>query len=172
MKEIDWSKAPKGTTHYLPMDSVHSACWIRRNADETLSAMYADGTDTRWGPGGHYSSKETLLVPRPSAWTGEGLPPVGVACEVENDIEGGWDAVDEVLAHTEIKGAAVAVFKRDDRVFYSPSGKFRPSRSPEQIAAEELKAAIDEMSEVTQGAHDWLQAFQKLHLAGYRKVTP
>ena len=46
------------------------------------------------------------------------------------------------------------------------------TRTPEQIAAEELKAAIDEMSEVTQGAHDWLQAFQKLHLAGYRKVTP
>ncbi len=171
MKEIDWSKAPEGTTHYLPMDSAHSACWIRRNADETLSAMYANGTDTRWGPGGYYSSKEALLVPRPSAWTGEGLPPVGVACEVENDIEGGWDAVDEVLAHTEIKDAHVAVFKRDDRVFYSPEGTFRPIRTPEQIAAEERQKAIEQIASDALGRCD-IHGATYLYNAGYRKVTP
>lgn len=110
----------------------------------------------------------------PSPWTGEGLPPVGAVCEYQrNDVS---YRQEWVKVTTKYFGKEMVVLEHsasgEEYVEQAASCVFRPTRTPEQIAAEELKAAIDEMSEVTQGAHDWLQAFQKLHLAGYRKVTP
>jgi hypothetical protein len=113
-------------------------------------------------------------------WDGEGLPTVGAVCEVSNDLNDGWDAVDEVLAHTVIKGADVAVFKRDDRVFYSPAGSFRPARTPEQIAADEIQREVQQImvdagitdSALKDDPEAWVWA-QALYEAGYRRqVAP
>jgi hypothetical protein len=178
MKDIDWSKAPDcavaalvATTdnaHYPSVEFVtgyHAyGCMIR--ATSAVDGRSLSAPSDCW-----------FLVDRPvSHWTGDGLPPVGVACEVENDIEGVWDAVDEVLAHTEIKGVHVAVFKRDDRVFYSPDGTFRPIRTPEQIAAEEREKAIEALA--VELAGHWSSeavSLQRetaayLHDIGYRRV--
>ncbi|WP_313397093.1 hypothetical protein [Stutzerimonas nitrititolerans] len=173
--EIDWSKAPEGTVGALVAkpDNVHFpevsfvawakrvGCGIRAVSSEDYRALH--GIADSWD-----------FVERPAEpWTGEGLPPVGMECEVKNDINDGWDRVDEVLAHTTIKGAVVAVFKRDDRVFYSPADAFRALRTPEQIAAEEREKAIDEIATILDGL--WSserEAAGFLYDAGYRKVTP
>lgn len=112
-------------------------------------------------------------------WDGQGLPPVGTVCEVRNAITGGWDSVDEVLSHTLIKGAPVAVCKRGDLVFYSHAEDFRPIRTPEQIEAEERVKEIDSMLaeiKIDYGAGEMLSpreyvefAVTQLRDKGYRK---
>lgn len=164
MKEIDWSKAPDGTTHF------------RHDDPKSPWRMLKDGVWHAWF-GGEWmtvtTAAEHFYIARP-VWSGEGLPPVGTVCEYQrNDVS---YRQEWVKVTTKYFGKEMVVLEHsasgEEYVEQAASCVFRPTRTPEQIAAEELKAAIDEMSEVTQGAHDWLQAFQKLHLAGYRKVTP
>jgi hypothetical protein len=179
MKEIDWSKAPEGATHFDTRGNCCSIGFMKpgvRRGEWEYFGM--DGHWILYGPVD--SALKAAMVKRPTdtSWTGEGLPPVGVECEVKNDINDGWDRVDEVLAHTTIKGAVVAVFKRDDRVFYSPADAFRPIRTPEQIAAEEREKEVDQMvqriAENTTGIGIGAAMIcaKALHAAGYRKVTP
>lgn len=168
MKEIDWSKAPEGATHY----DTDFDLFCNENGYWRPSGIWvSDNKQNEWGT--------HRYVARPVAWTGEGLPPVGAACEVKNYINDGWDRVDEVLAHTTIKGAVVAVFKCDDRVFYSPADAFRPIRTPEQIAAEEREKEVDALCydivshyEAPKMSEHYLGLAKALHAAGYRKVTP
>lgn len=111
-------------------------------------------------------------VERPVMWNGEGLPPVGVACEVENDVSGGWDQVDSVLAYSKVKGSDVAVFQRGDMIAYAHKGKFRPIRTPEQIATEQRDREVDEMIAIIGDVGDnpsWPDIAAELHAAGYRK---
>lgn len=170
MKEIDWSKAPEGAEYWCELQ------WFK-----TL-----DGEWRVWCPGVNSWVKPAYAAPdnfswwgnaikRPAVWSGEGLPPVGTVCEVRNNVTGGWDAVDEVLAHTEIQGTAVAVFKRADRVFYSRAMDFRPLPTPEQIAAEEREKACEEMLEIVKSRRpdpDIYDAIGALYDAGYRRQEP
>lgn len=80
MSEIDWDKAPEWATHWCPGNARIKAGWIYRAGNE-FYACYADkGLEhivdfPAW--------RFTRLIPRPSpAWSGEGLPPVGVACKI------------------------------------------------------------------------------------------
>lgn len=164
--------------------SEHKLGWvrdvIRLNNIPTVDAVVVESS---WP---EYEPTWTAIERRVSGrvhWDGQGLPPIGTACGVKNDLDGGWDAVDEVLAHTTISNADVAVFKRDDRVFYSPAGSFRPIPTPEQIAAEERKTAIDKMAADAQldfsagellSSREYVEcAIAALHDAGYRKqVAP
>ncbi|EXF45224.1 hypothetical protein BAY1663_02303 [Pseudomonas sp. BAY1663] len=180
MKEVDWSKAPEWATGYGLMSSSFGIEEVWFN-DEQYRPLQSRGGYGPYpfgggvGPHMHNATKGQISFQqhRPAPWMGEGLPPVGVACEVENDIEGGWDAVDEVLAHTEIKGAHVAVFKRDDRVFYSPDGTFRPIRTPEQIAAEEREKAVSQMAVIALAGDNQLVTkvyLERLYDAGWRRM--
>lgn len=168
--EIDWSKAPETAIAAL----VRQPLFVDRvETFHEAGIEYFCGEDVSGLPYRLHVGRVTK-VDRPSTWTGEGLPPVGMECEVKNDINDGWDRVDEVLAHTTIKGAVVAVFKRDDRVFYSPADAFRALRTPEQIAAEQRARAIDEMWSVywQPDAPTAKEALGLLYDAGYRKVAP
>lgn len=168
MKEIDWSKAPgdaigafsQGESQTFFVKTKEPSDYMNRPG---YKGLRCDGNVY------HVFTEFWAWSERP--WAGEGLPPVGVECEVKNDINDGWDRVDEVLAHTTIKGAVVAVFKRDDRVFYSPADAFRPLRTPEQIAAEERQRAIEQMASDALGRCD-IHGATYLYNAGYRKVTP
>ncbi len=179
MSEIDWSKAPEGYNFALSTAAGwDGGSWLKG----TVRFAKREGL-------GHFTCEKgehpqigisswEVIAERPQPWSGEDLPPVGAVCEVKNDIDG-WDAVDEVLAHTEIKGAAVAVFKRDDRVFLSPADSFRPIRTPEQIAAEDRENEVDALCydivshyEAPKMSEHYLGLAKALHAAGYRKVTP
>ncbi|WP_225773257.1 hypothetical protein [Pseudomonas sp. Marseille-Q5115] len=166
---IDWSKAPEGATHWDPVDCNH----LRQAGSTALMWSICTGwVEKGWQYPSDLSTMERLIA-RP-AWDGQGLPPVGTVCEVRNAISGGWDSVDEVLSHTLIKGAPVAVCKRGDLVFYSHAEDFRPIRTPEQIEVEERERAVAEMLSVwkkTMGrfAEEEAGLAEMLYDAGYRK---
>ncbi len=181
MSMIDWSKAPEWATGYGLMNGSFGIEEVWFNDKQYLPLQSQGGYGPYpfgggIGPHMHNATKSQIAFQkhRPAPWSGEGLPPVGTVCEYQrNDVSYRQEWVKVTPKYF---GKEMVVLEHsasgEEYVEQAASCVFRPTRTPEQIAAEELKAAIDEMSEVTQGAHDWLQAFQKLHLAGYRKVTP
>ena len=139
------------------------------NPDGSVRDHFKYGTD------GCQAYSPWRCIIKPIAWNGEGLPPIGAKCEVENEVEGGFDSVDEVLVHTIINGSEVAVFKRQERIFMAPAGKFRPVRTKEQIAAEEREKAIAEMWSTywQPQVSTAMEGLGLLYDAGYRKqVAP
>lgn len=162
MKEIDWSKAPEGATHFHPELNGFIAHWVKPGFFCVLG-FEREGWKQDFNPG-----SSLVLVNRPQAWSGEGLPPVGSACEVNDERVGLWEKVDEVLAHSRIAGKDVAVFQIGDYIAYSPADRFRPLRTPDQIAAEERDKAIEEIRRDTDYILDETCASAVL-AAGYRK---
>lgn len=78
-----WRDAPEGATHYAPPQGPFIGGWYREVDRVAGDAMFHD-EDSRadWLCVGDLP--ETLIA-RPTAWTGEGLPPVGTVCEVWYD---------------------------------------------------------------------------------------
>lgn len=122
--------------------------------------------------------------PEQAAWVVVGLPPVGTVCEV---VYPGYTnerfarfigQTVTVVAHDVVDAAPVAVFRMplnglvDEQDYHAlVAGCFKPARTPEQIAAEERKAAVTEMYDIFHNdpglsAHEGLMA---IYDAGYRK---
>lgn len=112
-------------------------------------------------------------------WGAEGLPPVGTVCEMRRtdyvDID--WQKVEFLCA-----GNKKAFFRdRDGHEWSRPLSdlKFRPIRTPEQIAAEDREAAIKAMmaeADLNLGAGEMMSvsdyiecSFAALYDAGWRK---
>lgn len=170
---IDWSKAPEEATHALTTGprwdgSSTVAGEIRYAVRRNKSYVeVGDPEDATFCMG---KRSWVVVAKRPAPWTGEGLPPVGTVCEVCSDL-GSWE-VCTVLAHN---GADV-VFVDATGVYggLDESRRFRPIRTPEQIAAEEREKAVDEMVTVwkrTMGrfAQEERGLAEMLYDAGYRK---
>lgn len=116
------------------------------------------------------------IPPSSAEWNGEGLPPVGVECEVDglafpvsggggSPISGGGGGGSSmggiswvkctVIAHEEVNGALAAVVNSGRKIGWAYSStKFRPICTPEQIAAEEREMAIEEMRQFGVDAGD------------------
>jgi hypothetical protein len=146
MNAIDWSKAPPHATHWCPGNAKIEAGWIY-NPGGTKGEFYSCYADRGLEHIPAFPDwRKSRLVQRPpkQPWAGEGLPPVGMACEAaiphtsgpDNERSHIW-IEGRVIAYHEIKGKTYAWFSEDDG-FYPPSVlEFRPIRTPEQIAAEE-----------------------------------
>lgn len=192
MKEIDWSKAPEGATHYS-CDDRH-APWLKVEAPDR--AFWWDGQ--RWGrvlgfrmplPAEYVplhaagpdigpfsvSVAGERLDPLLPPWNGDGLPPVGAVCEVEDE-DGNWHEC-RILAHH----MEDAVFIPGPGYPYGaydglPDGRFRPFRTPDQIAAEEREKALkEEMAGIVFSACGAILAddvLSVLYDAGYRRQEP
>lgn len=173
MEKIDWSKAPEGYPVYIKgIDLNYASGWYKELDDRYVSER---GTYYMKRDSGVFTAYRS---PSP-AWSGEGLPPVGVRCEAAIPHTSGSDnersfiwIEGSVIAYYEIKGKTFAWFAEDDG-FYPPNAlEFRPIRTPEQIAAEEREAAIKEMLEDA-GRPDTAKTrdqAQLLYDAGWRKV--
>ena len=169
---IDWSKAPEDATHV-------NRSGLFFNFDENLNARFYDGFWWR-GNGFKLGDYDTMgeLIERPNkqeAWDGEGLPPVGITCEVRYDDDNCWVVVD-VYVHTEFKGDTYACAKNETDMFYGLANEFRPIKTAEQLAEEEKVTAIAEMRAVVIAASDRKRATiaectatVALYEAGYRK---
>lgn len=106
-------------------------------------------------------------------WNGEGLPPVGTTCE--------WrPSIDQLIVVTILgRDGDETWFRRKGNQFSETCVNmafFRPIRTPEQIAAEERKEAIDKLVQFfmnyygnPKGAEQYLLICRSLHDAGYRK---
>ncbi len=143
---IDWSKAPEGATHWEPTGPEFHEGWMKKEGNKWF--YWGKGSE-QWVSARHYcdvsAEREATFEERPQEpWNGQGLPPVGTVCEyLDANLE--WYEV-------EIFG----IDKAQRRIFASPwmtipymgcsaPECFRPSRTPEQIAAEERAKAIEEM---------------------------
>lgn len=94
---------------------------------------------------------------KPAVWNGEGLPPVGTTCIFYPGSPEGSDWHRElrrgvhvdVIAHFDSNGSSTAVFtfkvNGGLQVEQAISGCFKPIRTPEQIAADEIQAIRDEL---------------------------
>lgn len=182
-KQIDWSKAPEGATHYVE-DSI--CPFEKRDGDDWY---YWNEKSSVWikiyNVCGEERIKKTsmYMVERPSpSWSGEGLPPVGVVCEMHYC--GEWEKT-EILCigvkHVFIRQIAVTGEAFECSLNLSAC-QFRPIRTPEQIAAGEREAAIDQMINDATNPMDDRMIFEKypgdafihqligcLYSAGYRK---
>lgn len=154
--KIDWSKAPEGATHYFPPTEK----WYM--AGNGCAPLVWTGM---WCKAFQFSQREHMCVHRPAtpSWSGEGLPPVGVVC-----MANGYQVV-IVAHHCNGIHAIYAESEVDGLLYYGEPNEFRPIRTPEQIAADEREAAVNEMHKLyIQGAkhHGGLYA---IYDAGFRK---
>lgn len=115
---------------------------------------------------------EFYPLPNQTAWTGEGLPPVGTVCEFIGTTAGlkEWKEC-RVVGHD---GHYAVINYKNNYSGHLP-GSFRPIRTPEQIAREERRDGISNMykdaKEIGEidGVPTLVQALHALWKAGYRK---
>lgn len=166
--EVDWSKAPEGTTHYGPETSLYLEAWYKEVGGSWMCWL-VDG-----GHGWYYTdSLPSNAIARPVEWDGTGLPPVGTKCEVKLLYADLWHEC-TVVAHFE--GRAVVVLgNHESACIYAE--QLRPIRTPEQIAAEKREREINDLVEVIvthyeypKGAESYIGLARALHNAGYRKT--
>lgn len=180
MIKVDWEKAPEDATHFLPEDDEYFACWIKPGYSMRAVDQNAWQEDD-------YEAPAHLLIAR--HWSGEGMPPVGAVCEVQSpgyshkrfDRFIGQQVT--VVAHDVIDDDQVAVFRlpvngdEAEQEYHALVAKcFRPVRTPEQIAAEERRQAVDKMVELfithygnPKGGEQYIGICEALHDAGYSK---
>lgn len=131
--KIDWSKAPEGADKY----NTHNSMFYKGERPYLQVFIYE-----QWRPSAIIKSNE-LFVYRPStpSWSGEGLPPVGVVCECKVTSTSDWVKCEIVAHHNQYAIAYVD----DNTVMLSCGIRFRPIRTPKQIAEDARSKAIDEM---------------------------
>lgn len=157
--EIDWSKAPEGTTHYLPENDGHGwvACWFKQDGNVWMAwAVERDGGE--WEEDNDMDEAVKFLIRRPSPWNGTGLPPAG--CEIEyHSSSGGWRQGEYI---GQFNGQMVIGCRETGVIGYCRAEIVRPIRTAEQIAAEE------ELEEIARLYAEGGPA--AAYDAGYRKV--
>lgn len=194
-KKIDWSKAPEGATHCTPGDQLRTCTVFWRVVDGIALEAWALSNDRgitdhfTYGKDGCSGFVRDFAVVRPNQpWTGAGLPPVGTVCEIHGtvgqelrDEEFSWRQV-EIIAHTNFGGGDVAVGRDLEcaTLGWGIASKFRPIRTPEQIAAEErlhkirnactaISGALDELRGITKVERAALSVIEAMIDAGYVK---
>lgn len=165
MSDIDWSKAPEG--YDVHIDWGDRQYFYRVEGDRYVrdGCFYAYITET--------AALEGVVVNRrPMVWNGEGLPPVGTVCDCRVIAGAEWTRC-EIVAHKYHDGNAYAIaFVDENTVMLSCGIRFRPIRTPEQIAAEDREKAIEEMWAVywKPEVETAMEGLGLLYDAGYRKV--
>lgn len=136
MNTIDWSKAPEGATHYRNYGGLFR--WYR--IDDNGVMCWTDMN-------GWHKSELTIyeiegqLISR-NSWSGEGLPPVGI--DVEFSVAGDERWIEGEVLYLSLYTAVISG-NGFEHVHHPNVLKFRPIRTPEQIAAEERDKARTEV---------------------------
>ncbi len=169
MKDI-WSKAPEGFDIHISWGDGHAY-------------FYRESGDRFTRENDHYAKKSDLaempeVVVTRRAWSGAGLPPVGVECEFKSvghhdEPEFKWCIF---RGKTQFGGYIIEHYQRPEApittadAFDPALTYFRPIRTAEQIAAEEREKAIDDIAKILDSL--WSserEAAGFLYDAGYRK---
>lgn len=125
--------APEGATHYGPESATHCAAWFKGLDDCTQHCMALI-------PGFNNDLWHNCLTgrddrfPRPSpAWNGDGLPPVGCSCLMDN-ARRGWAQVEIV---SEKNGYLLGWCEAETQVYFSNDPQdFRPLKSEKDRVVE------------------------------------
>lgn len=147
MSKVDWSLAPNWATHALVklhnpgIGGVHWSYFI--DGEHRISP------DGLWfHPDGYRVAEERPRNVKPKPWSGpeDGLPPVGVECEVDHGNGKHWDKV-TILAHHGEKAIYLDPIRGIHYIWGLPKD-FRTIRTPEQRAADQRETAIRELMDV------------------------
>lgn len=107
-KEIDWSRAPEGATHYHPHINGYVEHWVKPGYFCTLGFE-----ESGWRYSTNMIRDTSALISRPSPWNGAELPPVGTVRECShNDKHGNrvkWKEVKVVAYHEDEDGTLFAI---------------------------------------------------------------
>lgn len=169
---IDWSEQPKDFPLWLEGINEHRrhSGWYCRSGEVFRGAHGVQWRAVREGQFFTVHERPVSLE-----WAGEGLPPVGI--EIEALLPGlgsttyFWQRAKVVHGALPDSPGEVLVFSLETT---RPAwvDEFRPVRTPEQIAAEEHRKAVEQLAADT----DWIlpkEACEAVLAAGYRKqVTP
>lgn len=159
-EQIDWSKAPEGSTHYNPL----CGDWYMVDSD---CVSYWSYSHRNWLESARWNARRAFCIARPTnpSWSGEGLPPVGVDIEVLHELYG-W-----IGARVVGQDGEAAIVRTNDGYAGVFPHQMRPIRTPEQIAADEREAAIDAMVKACPypGSKSTRLDCAALYDAGYRK---
>lgn len=175
------SEAPKDATHWDPGINC-TATWAMK-CDGVWYWHPADGEaiENGWRPYSNVSPATLNFIRIERPWTGEGLPPVGTECEFKQNLLGWVKATitaitDKSIVFTRpIYRRAEITGVHEELLPHKAIERFRPIRTPEQIAAEERNAILAEMQRAVDcGSHGPQITLQNtlmnLYDAGYRKV--
>jgi len=168
---IDWENVPAGFDFFLIGKSLAAAGKPYMKVDSVQRYISATGSYVAFEDAGEFE----VIARTDQPWTGEGPPPVGTVCECRVIANGEWVRC-EIVAY---KDHYAIAYVDENTVMLSQGIRFRPIRTPEQIAAEERIAAINYM-EIDAGmcatafdgdpeARAWIT---NLIDKGWRKVTP
>lgn len=173
--EIDWSKAPEGAEYAGTMANGAPEVFYRDIDD--LGCYYAH-IGNKWSHKKSAPSNQPL-IPRPTpSWSGEGLPPVGTVCEVSGCNHDFTKQFNGAKVEVILNDGDLAVFRvlgvlDDLNTQYHAliACKFRPVRTPSQIAADERESAVKEMLEAAgyEKGTAWHRMALAIYDAGYRK---
>lgn len=173
---------PEGTTHEYSQPTT--ARWRNLSGDKWSwwgGKGWIPTTEDSWR---FAKRKAGRLAPVSAGWDGEGLPPVGTVCEcriryaVTSD--GDWTRV--ICRYALRNRREVVVEYCDTNLAGNVDGtindetwEFRPIRTPEQIAAEELRSALKDACAIAGCAvgSNYGKIVESVIKAGYRKqVAP
>lgn len=184
--KIDWSKAPEGCIGAFT--SKHDFRSVGFSSFFVITKRYSDygaqagcSGEDQDGKEYHVFEKYWDYHEKPASWSGEGLPPVGVVCELRCLPVGGWGKAEiKYMSETQ----CVWLWLREDGGYQVELAEvpdetrmaFRPIRTPEQIATELADQAIKEIAGIIcrDGAFDIddpevTESAVALYDAGYRK---
>lgn len=146
----DWKRSHwTGYAYYVELSDDHDTAIVTR-------AEWEEAVDA-------------LNAKKVGQWNGEGLPPVGTVCEflVLRDGYSAWDK-GEILYSSPY--TVVISAEAGEHVYHPRNLKFRPVRTPKQIAAEEREAGIESIRQLLSNvACDDFHAAVAIYDAGYRK---
>lgn len=161
---IDWSKAPKGATHWEPSSPRIFGSWMKNEGD---SWFWWDEIGGKWRPSYTISEQRmgTFEARPQETWDGKGLPPVGTVCEaIHEDINSGKPVKAEILKHHD-NGLSVAFFWVDAPVEAKGNlywaQRFRPLRTPHDGIAcrDETIKVLDEKCDRLKAENEALRRF-------------
>lgn len=165
MEKINWSKAPEWANAVIASQDGQAFYVSQFGGISARQRVGYSQVDDNASADMITPHDWTLVETRHPAWTGEGLPPAGTVCEVKGAIGHylEWKKV-EVFA---VRGRTV-FFDHENGWAQTDSHEFRPIRTPEQVAEDELNQAALAMYEELESYLTLAQC----HVAiknGYRK---
>lgn len=166
MSKIDWSKAPEGATHYY-----HGSSTPWRDLSGEKWKWFSGNS---WHCSGYPSSEimddySDRMTEKPSSdWNGEGLPPAGI--DVEFRVAGDERWIEGEVLYSSLYTVVISG-NGFEHVHHPKAVKFRPVRTPEQIAAEKECAEIKELAMATglRAGAGQMEVARAIYKAGYRK---
>ena len=162
-EQIDWSKAPEDATHRGAIN------WFKSDGEKVYTF---DGAV--WHPVSWEIWQLAPFAKRPSIhadeWSGEGIPPVGVVCEMHHEAwqPNNWPKVTVRYASAEY---FITTDDAGEQHWHAHSVKFRPIRTPEKIAADERERFAQELVAAMGkgGGPNALYQARRMYDLGYRK---